>query len=63
MKKTTELEDLLWGILGISVAFATSYLLIYYLRELSQSKDPRVKQVKELIEEAERLINLGKSGN
>jgi len=43
------------------VAFSSAIFFSYLLYKLNKkNQDPRIKEVKDLIEEAERLINLGK---
>ncbi|MCE1245096.1 MAG: hypothetical protein LWY06_00460 [Firmicutes bacterium] len=57
-------ETFLWLTIGLGVGMLTSAVFAYkyYSDEDRRRRDPRMKRVEELLEEAEMLLNKGKKG-
>ncbi len=57
-------ETFLWLTIGFGVGMLVSATMTYkvYADEARRSRDPRQKKVEELLDEAERLLDMGKKG-
>lgn len=58
--KKEELSTILWFSIGVGLAIGAAVFVNFYLNRRFRIKDPRIKEVNQLIEEAERLISLSK---
>lgn len=57
-------ETFLWLTIGFGVGMLVSASMTYkfYSDEAGRRRDPRRKKVEELLDEAERLLDMGKRG-